>query len=252
MSEVPQNAVLRSLGVEAYRRLSPHLASVELKLGTHLYRDGMPVEWVYFPETSLLSIVATSLDGQTVETSMVGNEGGAGLIEASSSQVSGANCVVQVDGRAQKAPASVWRRLSVTDAEFTLMTFKLAELQLAESRQSGFCQAIHPVGPRLARWVAESTDRCGGRNPLPMTQQFLAAVLGVQRTTVSSFASDLQREGAIRYCRGKLEITDRPRLEAIACECRKLTMSQRDRLRLEPIASPAPARGEQTPGALTR
>jgi CRP-like cAMP-binding protein len=172
VSEVPQNAVLRSLSREAYRRLSPHLAPVELKLGTHLYRDGTPVEWVYFPETSLLSIIATSVDGQTVETSMVGNEGGAGLIEASSSQVSGANCIVQVDGRAQRAPASIWRRLSVTDAEFTLMTFKLAELQLAESRQSGFCQAIHPVGQRLARWVAESTDRCGGRNPLPMTQQF--------------------------------------------------------------------------------
>ncbi len=89
---------------------------------------------------------------------------------------------------------------------------------------------MHPVEQRFARWLLESFDRCGGRNPLPMTQEFLAAMLGVQRTTVSSFAAGLQRKGLINYRRGRVEIVDRDGLEGLACDCRKVIVRQRERL----------------------
>ena len=240
MSDRPQNAFLRGLSDTAFARLSPQLTQVDLPFAAYLHHDEATLEWVYFPETSLLSMISTGLGGQTVETSMVGNEAAAGLLEACGSKVSGVDCVVQVDGRAWRAPAAACRTLADTNHEFSAKVLKLAELQLAESRQSGFCQAMHTVEQRFARWMCESADRCGGKNPLPMTQQFLAAMLGVQRTTVTGFAIKLQKRGVIQYRRGVLEITDRPKLEALACECRNQTILQRKRLGLEARAVDPP------------
>jgi CRP-like cAMP-binding protein len=236
MSNRPHNAFLRDLNAETFDRLSPHLTEVGLRLGDFVHHAEESVEWVYFPQTCLLSMIATGPSGQTVETSMSGNEGAAGLLEACASRVSGVDCVVQIDGRAWRASAVICRALANSDHSFSSSVLKLAELQLAESRQSVFCQAVHGVEQRFARWMGESSDRCGGRNPLPMTQQFLAAMLGVQRTTVTAFASLLQRQGVIRYRRGVLEIADRPKLEALACECRQQTILQRKRLGFEALA----------------
>lgn len=230
MSDRPQNAFLRSLSRASFERLADYLSPVDLSLGTYIQHDEADVEWVYFPETSLLSMIASTSGGQTVETSMAGNEGAANLLEACGSHVSGINCVVQVDGRAQKASAAACQHLARSDFEFNSQVLKLSELNLAESRQSGLCQAMHSVEQRFARWMCESSDRCGGRNPLPMTQEFLAAMLGVQRTTVTGFAGQLQGKGVIRYRRGNLEITERAKLEQIACECRSQTLLQRQRL----------------------
>ena len=94
------------------------------------------------------------------------------------------------------------------------------ELQIGESRQSALCQADHKVEQRFSRWLLESFDRTRGRNPLPFTQEYLAAMLGVQRTTVSTFAAELRAEGLIGYSRGRIELLDFAGLEARACECR--------------------------------
>jgi CRP-like cAMP-binding protein len=239
MIERPSNAFLRGLSDETYAQLQGHLQSVELALGAYLQRPEERVDWVYFPETSLLSLIASHANGESVETSMAGNEGSAGLFEACGSQVSGVDCIVQVDGRALRAPGSACRALAQSNADFSSQGWRLAELQIAESRQSGLCQAMHPVDRRFARWMLESTDRSGGRNPLPMTQEFLAAMLGVQRTTVSSFAAELQRKGVITYRRGQIELTDTVRLEAMACDCRQETQRQRQRLGFQPILTNA-------------
>lgn len=236
MSNRPPNAFLRDLSTATFDRLKPHLAEIDLSLAAVLHHADAGLEWVYFPETCLLSMIATGSNGQTVETSMTGNEGAAGLLEACASQISGVDCVVQVDGRAWRASATACRSLANNDHAFSAMVLKLAELQLTESRQSGFCQAMHTVEQRFARWMCESAERCGGRNPLPMTQQFLAAMLGVQRTTVTGFAGALQRQGVIQYRRGVLEITDRAKLESLACECRSESVSQRRRLGFETLA----------------
>ena len=143
---------------------------------------------------------------------------------------------MQVDGRAWRATAAHCRQMAGSDLHFSATAWRLAELQVAESRQSGLCQAMHTVEQRCARWLMESFDRSGGRNPLPMTQEFLAAMLGVQRTTVSAFASQLQREELIRYRRGQIEIVNTSGLESRACECRRVIRAERGRLHLSAIS----------------
>jgi hypothetical protein len=210
-------------------------------LGKQLTSPDEKVEWVYFPLNCLLSMITTTSTGDQVETSMVGNEGAMGVVEACGSGTSAMLSIVQVDGRALRAPAASFRRLAMENEDLLGATWRMIELQINESRQSGMCQALHSVEPRLARWLLESAERSGGRNPMPMTQEFLAAMLGVQRTTVTSFATQLQKAGLITYSRGKMEITDTEALEKRACECRSATRKHREKLGMEP--RPAPHRG---------
>lgn len=181
-------------------------------------------------------MLANAENGDSIEAHMVGTEGAALLLEACGSGVGASTCNVQSDGRAWRAPAALCRELSTTNADFARRTFELLELQLAEARQSALCQGLHHVERRLARWLLESSDRAAGRNPMPLTQEFIAAMLGVQRTTVNSFVSRLQKDGLIGYRRGKIELLDMPGLERRLCECRAAIVEQRGRLQLEPCA----------------
>ena len=244
MSDRPENAFLRDLSPQSFARLREQLGLVELTLASKLQRNQIATEWVYFPVSGLLSLISEDGEGQSVETSMAGNEGAAGLLEACGSGVSSVDCVVQVDGRAWRAPAAHCRHLTASDPAFAAIAWRLIEYQTAECRQSGLCQAMHSVEQRFARWLLESRDRCGGRNPLPITQEFLAAMLGVQRTTVSAFAAELQRKGLISYRRGRVELIDRERLEATACECRAVMAEQRQRLGFPALLLEEPTAGK--------
>jgi CRP-like cAMP-binding protein len=221
---------LRSLSDESFAVLSANLEPVDLSLATQIYEPGGKVEWVYFPETCLLSMLTRSLEGQSVETAMTGVEGAGGLLEACGSGRSNVECIVQVDGRALRAPASAIRALTIRDEDFSHHAWSLIEFQMAESRQSGMCNVLHTVEHRLARWLLESSERSGGRRTMPLTQEFLAAMLGVQRTTVNTFAGELQRNGLISYSRGRVTIVDPGGLEHHACECRAAAKEQRERL----------------------
>ena len=226
----PENAFLLSLSDSIYARLGEQFHSVDLPHGVEIQRNELNTGWVYFPTSAVLSMIASDRSAQTAETSMVGREGAAGLIEACGSGMSTIDSVAQVDGHAWRTPAAWCRKLALEEPDFAAAAWKIAELQLAESRQSALCQAMHKVEERFARWMLESFDRSGGRNPLPLTQEFLAAMLGVQRTTVSQFASELQRKDLIRYRRGQVEILDTAGLERLACDCRVLAQQQRARL----------------------
>jgi CRP-like cAMP-binding protein len=230
MSDRPLNVFLRSLGADSFNELASHLTPIDLVIGETLYRPGDKVESVYFPETALLSLLTATAEGQSIETAMIGVEGASGVLEACGSGRTNLDCIVQVDGRGLRAPASVIRSLATRDEGFGRQAWTLIEFQMAESRQSGMCNALHPVEKRLARWLLECAERCGGRPVLPLTQEFLAAMLGVQRTTVNTFAAQLQKAGLISYSRGKVTILDANGLEQQACECRVATKVQRERL----------------------
>ena len=226
------NAFLQGIAEHSFARLSDNLKLMDLPLGQNVMKQGLSSDWVYFPESCLLSLVSLGDTGQTLETSMSGMEGAAGLLEACGSGHSSVDCVVQVDGTAWRSPAAHCRGLAFSDMAFNANAWRLVEFQMAESRQSGLCQASHPVEARAARWLLESLDRSGGRNPLPLTQEFLASMLGVQRTTVSSVSAELQRQDLITYARGQVRIKDVGGLESVACECREFTRQQRSRLKL--------------------
>lgn len=230
MSAKPNNAFLRSLPQAAYTLLSANLKAVELASSDQIQSAGAVVDWVYFPESCIVSLVSTAISGGTVETAMVGYEGAVGLIEACASGRAAVDGVVQLDGRACRGPADLCRKVLFSDAEALACAWRLAEFQLFETRQSGLCKALHPVEARCSRWLLETHERSCGRDPLPLTQEFLAAMLGVQRTTVSTLASQMQEAGLIAYSRGRLRIVDEPGLEKRACECHQAIRAQRLKL----------------------
>lgn len=232
MSNRSSNIFLSGVSKTSYARLMEGSTLVDLNLGRQIMTQGGQVDWVYFPESCLLSLISVDGCGESIETSMSGLEGAAGLLEACGSGQSSVDCVVQVNGKAWRASSAHCRRLAFSDMAFNADAWRLIEFQMSESRQSGLCQATHTVEARAARWLLESLDRSGGRNPLPLTQDFLASMLGVQRTTVSAVAAELQRRGLISYARGRVTIVDAPGLEKLACECRQSTRQQRARLRL--------------------
>lgn len=234
MSSTHKNAFLRSLPPETLAGLTEHLKLVDLTLGQRLQEQGLRCEWIHFSCTALLSLISINGGGQSVETSMAGSEGAAGVLEALGSGQSSVECVVQVDGQAWRMPAGAFRKAVAADPQLNAAAWRLVELQMIESRQSGLCQAMHTVQARFSRWLLESLERSDNRNPLPMTQEFLAAMLGVQRTTVSAFASQLQRDGDITYSRGRLRIEDLGSLQARACDCVAAMREQRNRLGLTP------------------
>lgn len=228
----PQNGFLNSLPPATLAVLTPHLQRSHLPISREVFVAEDEVDTVWFPETALLSMLVPSRTGDAVEAAMIGREGVGGLIEVAGSGRAAATALVQIDGAALSAPAAVCRRLLREDEAFARLTWRTVEFQMTEARQSALCQALHPVEERLARWLIECHDRVGGRSPLPLTQEFLAAMLGVQRTTVNAFAHLLQKAGLIRYSRGSLHIVDPDGLARRACECRDVVRGHRQRLGL--------------------
>lgn len=225
-----ENAVLASLGQVEALQLTAKGARIDLEFGSPLWEAGDRIDWVYFPEGALLSNIRYTEEGQATETGMAGYEGAAGLVEACGSRLASTNTVVQVGGPAWRVPAEDCRALGFKGGSLTETLLRQMEFQLTESRQSALCRSFHLAEARMARWLLESRDRSGVTDVLPMTQEFLAAMLGVRRTTVTAFAREMQQRDLIRYSRGKIEIIDPEGLESLACECRQVLVEERARL----------------------
>jgi CRP-like cAMP-binding protein len=216
----PQNELLRSLAPGDLAMLAPDLRVVPLRLGDVLYEMEAPAQWVYFPETGLLSLITVMISGDALETSIVGREGAVGFIEALGSGVMFTRVIVQVPGEARRVDAPRYREAFDASAALRTAVHKRTELLQAESRQAIACHGLHQIGPRFARWLLECQDLSGGQRRLPLKQEFLAVMLGVTRPSVSTVASAAQDNGLIKYSRGWIEIVDREGLEREACECR--------------------------------
>ncbi len=224
------NSYLRNLTVASYDRLAPHLVEVDLDLDAELQSDGHNCDWVYFPEAAVISLISKDGDGNAIESAMVGTEGACGVFAACGSGRHSVDGVVQVDGPAKRIAANEFRGAVNSDADLAAATWRLAEFQFSEARQSVLCQGAHSVEGRLARWLLQSVHRSGGRNPLPYKQAFLAAMLGVQRTTVTVIAGELQASGLINYARGRLEVVDPIGLKQRACDCHATTLARLNEL----------------------
>ncbi|HSV04433.1 MAG TPA: Crp/Fnr family transcriptional regulator [Phenylobacterium sp.] len=215
---ISQNALLRSLKPTDYEALHRHLEPVGLRPGEVLYEPEDTVDWVYFPEAGLVSLISVMVSGDQVESAVVGREGGIGFLEAAGAGIIFSKAVVQVDLVGQRAPARAY--LAAYDASPSLRRTIAAhvELTLAEARQTIACIAHHPAQQRLAWWLLECQERTG-RDEFRLTQEFLSAMLGVRRSTVSLIAAELKGEGLIGYSRGAIRIADREGLLAKSCEC---------------------------------
>jgi CRP-like cAMP-binding protein len=217
-----RNLVLAALEPVAREAFAARLHKVELVKGDILQEPGEAVQWVYFPESGLIAVLAETLAGETVESSMVGWDGALGVFEACGSRKHFARAIIQVPGTAWRIRAASYRDLFAASEGLREAVHKNVEITLAESRQFVACNALHNVDSRLSRSILDALERSGQTHRLPLTQEAMALMLGVQRTTVAVSASALQRQGMIRNVRGAIEVLDRPGLERTACTCRKI------------------------------
>lgn len=213
------NRLLRSLAPADLQMLSRHMRPMSFKQGTVLYQPEDLVDWVYFPEEGLVSLLSVMISGLAVETAVVGREGGVGFLEAGGAGVTFSKALVQVNLLALRVPAAAYIEAFDASASLRRTVGSHVELALAEARQTLACQTHHSHEQRLAWWLLECQDRTGGDPDLPLKQDFLAAMLGVQRSTVSQVASALKADGLIDYTRGVIVVRNRAGLERRSCEC---------------------------------
>ncbi len=192
---------------------------VELSRGEVLFDSGGEVLATYFPAAgAMISLVLFTQDGRTVEVATIGKEGAAGGIVSCGSAPAFARAVVQMPGPALRVPIAAIESAKTRSSQVRSIFCRYSDALLAQVMQSVACNALHPIEARCCRWLLTAHDRVEGE-VIPLTQEYLAEMLGVQRTSVSPIARSLQDKGLIRYRRGRIEVLDRQRLERSACEC---------------------------------
>lgn len=225
----PRNTVLSQLPADEYAGLEKHLVSVELPLNKRLSEPNQPIEFLYFINTGLISTDAVTAKGEQVEVGVTGREGFSGLPALLGQPQMSHSVIMQGAGEGVRIPSAVLREAFLKGGVLQKLVYSFAYLQLVQITQSVLCNRMHEVEARLARWLLSSADRMESES-LHLTQEFLSQMLGVQRSTVTVAAGELQRQGLIGYSRGRIHILDRPGLTAKTCECYGIVNSSYSRL----------------------
>jgi CRP-like cAMP-binding protein len=221
------NELLRALSSRDYAAFLPELELVTLVSGDVLYVPDAPIEWVYFPQSCVASMVRHMADGASVEVGTIGREGVVGVSTAFGATSMPTECVIQIAGTARRTKraaflAAMARRPQTKSTEttgtFSEILLRYSQALFEQVAQSAACNRLHALEQRCARWLLMTHDRVDG-DVLALTQQFLSYMLGVRRAGVTEACGSLQRSGLIQYRHGRITITDRPGLEAAACEC---------------------------------
>jgi len=220
-----QNAILNALGASSVAVVLEHGVLLPIALRQEIYDAEQPINDVYFPIDCVLSVVARVIDGSQIEIGTIGREGMSAfplLMGASST----ANvCYCQVRGDAIKIPAALFHDLTATDAAFRQVLDRYLQAYVNMLGQLAACNRLHSVYERCARWLLMTRDRVE-TDQLPLTQEFLAMMLGTGRSGVAIAAATFQQAGFIKYSHGNIMILDRPGLENAACECYEVAHGQ--------------------------
>ena len=227
------NRLLGLLPAKDYQRLHRHLERVPLGYRQSLYRARRPLGFVYFIETGVGSLVNTMANGDAAEVGTIGNEGMVGLPLLLGDDRAPTSVYVQVPGWGLRMTAAKFTRELASSASMRTVMLRYAHALFNQVAQSAACNHFHTIEQRCCRWMLMTHDRMNSDEFL-LTQEFLAMMLGVQRTGVSAAAGGLQRAGLIRYRRGVVTILDRAGLLRQACECYSLSKREFDRLLDEP------------------
>jgi CRP-like cAMP-binding protein len=225
----PRNLILAQLPDSEYEELAKFLVPVDLPLEMKLSEPNEPIEYIYFLNSGLISTDALTEKGESVEVGVIGREGFAGLPALLDQPQMSHSVLMQGVGEGLRIRSSILREQFIRGGTLQRLVHSFAYLQLVQTTQSVLCNRMHEVDARLARWLLTSADRMESES-LNLTQEFLAQMLGVQRSTVTVAAGELQRQGLIGYSRGKIHILDRNKLTKSACECYGIVRASYERV----------------------
>ena len=221
------NRLLGLLRPRDYERLRPHLQPISLGYKQSLYRARRPIRFIYFIETGVGSLVNTMVNGQAAEVGTIGNEGIVGLPLLLGDDRAPTSVYVQVPGAGLRIRAALFERELARSASMRVVMHRYVHVFFNQVAQSAACNHFHSLEQRCCRWLLMTHDRMYAEQFL-LTQEFLAMMLGVQRTGVSTAAGALQRAGLIKYRRGVVTIVDRRGLERRSCECYRVSKKEFD------------------------
>src|SRR3954468_19893317 len=230
------NAILGSLSESDAAALRPHLKATHLQQKTVLFEAGDNINAVYFPITAVVSLVVALATGEMTEAAMVGRDGAVGIASALDGKVSLSRAIVQLGGDAMVCDPAAFRSAALQSEKLISTIMRHEQTLFAQAQQSTACMANHEVEARLCRWLLRARD-LSGSDHLPFTQEFLAEMLGVRRTSVTTVAHTLQEAGMLKYTRGRIELVNLDGLREGACECYETVKEQHQHL-LSPSGSP--------------
>jgi CRP-like cAMP-binding protein len=216
------NILIDALPEASRRRLQKETTRVKVPTRTSLYEPGDRPKFAHFLTSGIASVVTTMEDGRTVEVSTLGREGVPQALHLLGELPVPTRCFMQIGGTSLRIGFSVLERLFHTDEELRRIFLAYAQYQCLMLGQVAGCNRLHDVTTRLGRWLLMVQDRTGN-SLLKLTQEFLAEMIGAQRTTVSEVAGGLQDRGLIKYSRGSIKILDRTGLENASCQCYRFT-----------------------------
>lgn len=224
-----ENHLLAALPSEVMGRIEAQLESVEMPLGKVLYESGAALRHVYFPTDCIVSLLYVLESGASAEISVVGNEGLIGLALFMGGETTPSRAIVQSGGQAYRLRGAVMKEEFNRHGELLVLMLRYTQALITQMAQTAVCNRHHSIDQQLCRWLLLSLDRLP-TNQLVMTQELIANMLGVRREGVTEAAGKLQDLGVIEYSRGKITVLNRPRLEALSCECYKVVRTETDRL----------------------
>jgi CRP-like cAMP-binding protein len=210
--------LLAALGDDEYARLLPHLEQVSMPLGEALYESGEQLRHVYFPTTSIVSLLYVMQDGASAEIAVFGNEGILGISLFMGGETTPSRAIVQSAGFGYRLKARYLKEEFHRAGPVMYLLLRYTQALITQMAQTAVCNRHHSIEQQLCRWLLLSLDRLASYE-LSMTQELIANMLGVRREGVTEAAGNLQKDGIIRYNRGRITVLDRARLEQNVCEC---------------------------------
>jgi CRP-like cAMP-binding protein len=226
------NRILLGLPTKEAEMLFPKLEFVRLKVHHVLHEPGDSLKSAYFPNSGLVSILSVFPDGKCVEVGLVGKEGFIGLPLVAGFRTANTRAIIQIEASAFRVDADTLSGILQQSRALDRRLQQFSQVLAMEVTQVAACNRLHEVNERLARWLLMSADRVDS-NCVPLTQEFLANMLGTRRSSVTVAAGMLESAGLIANSRGRVDIIDRPRLEEAACDCYQMMRSQLEEWRNE-------------------
>lgn len=226
----PANAILSSFPHDQFELLSPYMTRETFEQGVVLVEAGDEIDFVYFPHKGVVSLLSVLKDGRAVEIATVGQDGVIGAMTGLGFLTSFVRVVVQLPLEATKIPANRFRRATARSDAMQGLCLRYNEALFSQARISAACNAVHLIEARFCRWLLQTANRAGTKT-VNLTQEFVAELMGVRRTSITEVATKLQAAGVVHYSRGVINILDPTALEKMSCECYSLQRDQAEALR---------------------